>query len=258
MVSSEIICVSNTIASTGTRAASGGPQRSPWLPKEIQAVTDAQSVAGVQVWYVSHFSGHHVPSRPRSFDADRAEFAHIRHAALRERSLTTRALLRRALSEVVDMKTKPGEWVFERGDAGKPTLVAGQFPRGSFSCSHTLWASAVAVSTNFEVGIDIESCSFTADTCFVTSFFSLREQRLIGALQGVERAAAVARLWTLKEAYVKLLGTGLADDISKLDFHFASGSNIRHHPETQDAKLYSWQVGCNGEPLAVALAVRGG
>ena len=39
----------------------------------------------------------------------------------------------------------------------------------------------------------------------------------------------LCRYWCLKEAYVKALGSGLTDELNKVEFYHSSGNNISAH-----------------------------
>lgn len=214
----------------------------------------------VSVWYVWHTDQKRSDAFYQTLtDADFAEFANVRHVTTRDRSLATRALLRASLSRAVDGKVRPSEWAFERGAHGKPSLQS-QLPKLHFSCSHTHWVSAVAVSTLHPVGIDIESSLLTFDDpSLIEEFFTARERLALQRLPQRGRAEARARLWTLKEAVVKMLGTGLAVDISQLEFDTEDDrlkSNRASEINISGVRLATWSIPNHAQPLSVALAVK--
>ncbi len=235
------------------RISASGARRTVSAPIQHDPYSD------VSVWYVWHNGG----TRSNAImcvitDADHAEFANISHAHTRERSLATRAALRNALSRAVSGTVKPSEWVFERGANGKPALAPG-FPKLHFSCSHTHTVSAVAVSRLHPVGIDIESSFLTfEDPSLLEEYFSEGELQAIERLPEHRRAKARVRLWTLKEAVVKMLGTGLALDISQLEFDAEDDrlkSNCEPEIDISEMRLATWSVTTQLQPLSVALAV---
>ena len=92
---------------------------------------------------------------------------------------------------------------FERGAHGKPRLSTGT---PCFNVTHSGGLTAVAVSKR-EVGLDLQ----------------LRKERdyfaLIKRLTPAEREEDFFRVWTAKEAYVKYLGSSLAEEYPSLRFH---------------------------------------
>jgi 4'-phosphopantetheinyl transferase len=149
--------------------------------------------------------------------------------------------------------------MFERDCHGKPALKD-DFPRLYFSCSHTPWVSAVAVSSHHPIGIDIESTLLTFDDpSLVEEFFTVGERRALQSLPEGRRGEARVRLWTLKEAVVKMLGTGLAHDISKLEFDIVEDHlKPARSPELElsGMRLATWSIPNQAQPLSVALAVK--
>ncbi len=91
--------------------------------------------------------------------------------------------------------------IFHYSENGKPFLGNGSF----FSISHCKEAIAVALDDQ-PVGIDIESIR-RFDPELVTRTMSLAEQKLIAASDRPDRA--FIRLWTQKEAILKMQGTGI-------------------------------------------------
>lgn len=94
-----------------------------------------------------------------------------------------------------------GATEYEYGENGKPYLKG----RNDlyFSLSHSDRYVVCAVS-DCEVGVDIEPLS-PVRPAVLRRCFTPKEQEWIG-----EDAARFARLWTMKEAYMKLTGTGLS------------------------------------------------
>lgn len=105
------------------------------------------------------------------------------------------------------------EWIGEDMDApeflynehGAPYLEHGPY----FSISHSRQGIAVAVSDK-PIGIDIEGLRHVDDG-LVRKAMSEKEQEQINSSTVPERE--FIRLWTRKEAYVKMLGTGIISDM---------------------------------------------
>jgi 4'-phosphopantetheinyl transferase len=210
---------------------------------------------GVRIWYVPHGPWDRRADRCATFVAeDVAEFSAIRDIAVRRRSLTTRAALRIALSQTVDGRVAPQAWRFGRTETGKPMLIGG--PKAlHFSCSHTEWASVIAVSASRDVGIDIEASVFPSTGQWLSDTFTASERAAVNTLPKGERDQAVSRLWTLKEAYLKMLGTGIADALlvafDPRNDRLVSGQQDRRAATS----FQTWIVNCQGQPLSVAIAM---
>ena len=82
-------------------------------------------------------------------------------------------------------------------------------PLVSISHSDTIAiAEAVAADTHRGLGVDVERIrSFSETTC--RAFMAPEEYAVYQALPDTEKSACATRLWCLKEAYLKALGTGL-------------------------------------------------
>ena len=94
-----------------------------------------------------------------------------------------------------------GEMEFLYNEHGKPYIEGGPF----FSISHCKEAIAVALDDQ-PVGIDVESIR-RFDPELVTRTMNDSEQALIAASETPERT--FTRLWTQKEAVLKMEGTGI-------------------------------------------------
>ena len=118
-------------------------------------------------------------------------------------------LLKKALREEYGLTENP---LFEYGPHGKPFIVG--HPEIHFSLSHCSEAVACAVSDR-PVGIDVESVRRYKEDV-VRYAMSDEEQQLIAAAERPD--VAFIRLWTMKEARLKLTGEGITNDLkSALD-----------------------------------------
>lgn len=150
----------------------------------------------------------------------------------RRRAVVSRALVRTTLSRYAPVA--PADWRFERGPHGRPE-VAGPGSRGlRFSLSHTRDLAACAVTAGAAVGVDVEPRGReVGDLLEEGSILSPNEIESLKRLRPAERAERFLELWTLKEAYAKALGTGLALDPSELAFD-VDGGRIRTDPFEPD------------------------
>lgn len=169
----------------------------------------------------------------------------------RVRWLATRAMLRLALSAKTRGRVRPADWELEYDTLGRPTVVAG-LPQLNLSVSHCEYGSAIAISEDFDLGIDVESLDQPVDSCILTHFASAKERLALQQKSHSDRAPAFLKLWTLKEAYAKLLGLGLAADFSSIEFGF---DPIRLIGRDRDAAFRTSAVCLNGHACQVTLAL---
>lgn len=102
------------------------------------------------------------------------------------------------------------------GKLGKPYLAERQDV--FFNLSHADGIAACIVADS-ECGIDCEKVRRWRPNVVKRSF-SASEQALIESAPEDERALMFFRLWTLKEAYVKMLGIGVSYPLSEVSFGF--------------------------------------
>ena len=145
-----------------------------------------------------------------------SNFSRIRVADARNSARAGRMLLRTALSEAVSGEIAPRQWRFLALPGCKPTVTA-DMPIFHFSVTHTERLAAVAISPTLQVGIDAETIEQTLDARVMSEFSSAREQKTLRDLRPAESSREFIRLWTLKEAYVKMTGRAAETDLSSLD-----------------------------------------
>lgn len=183
--------------------------------------------------------------------ADRFRFAHDRRDFV-----LAHALLRTTLSEGGDRAAD--EWTFGTDPNGKPFLAGGG--PVAFSLSHTAGLVACAVSTDGEVGVDVERVARVGDwRAIATRYFSKAELRAIEAEPQERRPSRFIEIWTLKEAFAKALGLGLSQPLDSSTFLVAADGSVSFEPPAgldRDAWRFSLRAPAPGYRLAVALALR--
>jgi len=113
-------------------------------------------------------------------------------------------LLKQALREEYGITQNP---VFEYGEHGKPFIVG--HPEICFNLSHCKEA-AICVVSDRPVGVDVESIREFSDSLV---HYTMNDSEIREIASAEHPAAAFIRLWTMKEATLKLLGTGISNDI---------------------------------------------
>ena len=147
---------------------------------------------------------------PRLTDPERARCLRFGRDEDRRTFAITRALVRQTLSEYGP--TPPLEWRFitnahecpfvEPAQAGTPPL--------HFNVSHTDGLVALAVIRGYRLGVDVERVTRVVTEGVAARHFAAEEVRDLRALPAERQPAAFFEYWTLKEAYIKARGMGLA------------------------------------------------
>lgn len=125
-----------------------------------------------------------------------------------------RAAMRSILGQYVG--SAPAALSFSYNAQGKPELAApGQGPV-RFNLSHSAGQAVLAVSRDFELGVDIEEVR-TFEEDVAGHFFSKAECAQLQTLPPGNRTLAFFRGWTRKEAFVKATGLGLSLALDSFD-----------------------------------------
>ena len=127
----------------------------------------------------------------------------------------TRVLVRGVLSGL--LAKRAAELDFVEGAHGRPALRAGMGEL-DFNASRSRSWVALLVTAGAPCGVDVEDVSRQADVLAIGRAFAPSERSLLEAAQGEERRRRFFALWTLKEATLKALGTGLTLSLSACAF----------------------------------------
>jgi 4'-phosphopantetheinyl transferase len=150
--------------------------------------------------------------------------------------LFAHGLVRRSLSHHAP-SVHPQAWQFCATAHGRPEVSGPPgAPQLRFNLSHTDGMVACVVAAAHEVGVDVEAVDRAAATLELAErFFARPEVRALRALPKQAQRARFFEYWTLKEAYIKARGLGLA--LSLGQFHFQIDTNsirIVFAPEFDD------------------------
>lgn len=187
-------------------------------------------------------------------ESDRARAFRIASVADRKRFVTSRFLLRQALSSVLGENSSA--FAFLQNADGKPLLLngpdlAGVQGRLDFSISHSGEAVAVAVSTEGRVGVDIERFQkLNPDSISVA--FSQNELETLRNLPEKDRENACLAAWSAKEAVAKLLGCPSGLDTDSLIRIQSDGVT-----DSTSYRLKSWTLDFGSENYQLCLAHEG-
>ena len=178
-------------------------------------------------------------------EQDWTDISRQRNRELRRRAIASRVLLRKSLSNVFSDQVPASQWRFVRTGYGKLVLAANGQPQVHFSISHTRGASTIVISRFAPVGIDIEAFDSQVDNDALATGLSRREQTIVSRLDSSSRSKALLKLWTLKEAYAKLVGVGLSAHLPSYEFltdPAQPGQYCGTEEHARNARLKTWFV----------------
>jgi len=113
-------------------------------------------------------------------------------------------LLKQALREGYGITENP---VFKYNEHGKPSIVG--HPEIFFNLSHCKEA-AICVVSDQPVGVDVEGIREYKESLVN---YTMNDEEIAQIKTAENPAAAFIRLWTMKEATTKLIGTGISNDM---------------------------------------------
>jgi len=144
----------------------------------------------------------------------------------RREYLATHALARTALS--YHHSLAPEAWRFQLNEYGKPSVDVECGHR--FNLSNSLGLVVCLIGEGAEVGVDVEPRARAESIVEVApTVFSPLELAQLEGLREDRRPERCLQLWTLKEAYIKARGVGLALPLDKFSFVFDEPGKIRLH-----------------------------
>ena len=200
-----------------------------WLTR-----TELARDSALLAWYASILS-----------QDERERHARFVHEGSRHEYLVAHALLRTTLSHYGDVR--PERWRFVFNPYGRPELAPAQTQLDlRFNLSHGNGLIACAVTLGRRVGIDVEwHQRQTPARELAERFFSPAEARDIASLPPSEQRERFFQYWTLKEAYMKAHGKGLAMSLKESWFRLADENqpHIRLEPGPADdgSRWRFWQ-----------------
>jgi len=116
-------------------------------------------------------------------------------------------LLKRGLREVYGIEENP---IFIYNVYGKPSIA--DHPEIFFNLSHCKEA-AICVISDRPVGVDVESVRSFNDSLV---HYTMNDDEICEIEAAENKAVAFIRLWTKKEAALKLIGTGISKDMKEV------------------------------------------
>jgi len=167
-------------------------------------------------------------------DKEQSRAAKFHTEILQQHYIGAHGQLRLLLAEI--LKTQASSIRFSIGDYGKPYLT--DYPDWDFNLSHSAGKMAVVIGQGGQVGIDIEHCQLRnnltglAKRCFANTEFNYWQQ-----LPKSQQPNDFYRFWTLKEAFVKASGRGIALGLEQCVFDLNPKPQLISSPLGND-----WQI----------------
>jgi 4'-phosphopantetheinyl transferase len=191
-----------------------------------------------------------------SDERERAQrFAHARD---RVTFVAAHGLLRRTLSRYAAVP--PESWTFIATAHGKPVLGDSFADLNlKFNLAHTHGLVSCVVSRGSDVGIDAESVTGPVEDVLpiAVKHFAPAEVAALEQCREFERRVRFTELWTLKEAFVKCVGTGLSHPLDTFLFEWNHSAEGRFEPPP-DIQQTGWEFAllAPSERHRLAVAVR--
>ena len=187
--------------------------------------------------------------------ARRRRFAHPRP----QREFTIcRTVLRELLCRRLSCRND--RLAFETSEHGKPfAKVAGQPVETGFNVSHSGRHGLIAIARQGCIGVDVEERVAQRDLEGIGSLvFGPAERRFLARTEGREKVNLFYRLWSMKEALLKALGTGFSLSPARFEVPgpmlWGDRSGVFRFPHLPSEE---WRLLDLGEPrFAAALAYR--
>jgi 4'-phosphopantetheinyl transferase len=128
--------------------------------------------------------------------------------------IASRWLLRKVLG--AHLAVAPEAVVFARSDKGKPYLPGQAL---QFSLSHCEHWALLAVGYAESIGVDVESLKRSRNlNAIAERYYHPSEFAQLQQLGADGQTSYFYRLWTLKEAFFKALGSGISTGLEKITF----------------------------------------
>jgi len=176
----------------------------------------------VQLWHAASSSSTPGPLEKRCEsvldDAERQRAGRLRVATARNQHVVGRGMARQLLAgKAVD----PRQLQFALQPHGKPYVIRPHAACRPFNVAHTdgLVLCGLAAAEHLQLGVDIERLDRRTDPALAERYFALPEVRILqNQTTEASRRAMFLKIWTLKESFIKAIGTGLQTPLA--DFAF--------------------------------------
>ena len=150
-------------------------------------------------------------------EEEKARWRRFLSVRARREYVLCRAALRVALSERLGCSNR--QLAFGYLEHGKPfAVVDGRRASAGFNVSHSGGHGLIAFAENEWLGVDVEERVPERDFEGIGSLvYGPAERRLLASASGVDKMQLFFRLWSMKEALIKALGSGFALNPSRFE-----------------------------------------
>jgi 4'-phosphopantetheinyl transferase len=155
-------------------------------------------------------------------EEDRARIMQLRRLRDQQNSFLAATMAKRLLAEM----TGSIQPVIKRNRSGRPYLANPSDGKGDFNCAHSGEWVLCGATADGRIGVDIEKMEpLPAE---VTSLFlSTEEERELAECPSDQRLAYLYETWTLKEAFLKATGAGIAYPLPSLTIEKTSRNEAK-------------------------------
>ena len=203
----------------------------------------------VQIWHAKASTESPGPTEVQCesmmLEDERDNADRFRRSTTRNQHVIGRGMARRLLgSEQVG----PHEIRFAHGEQGKPFVTEPAKAKQPFNVAHTdgLVICGIGPEQTVDlVGVDVECVDRRTSTDLAERYFSPPEVEMLRSRPTSEQKQFFLRIWTLKEAFIKAIGTGLHTPLADFAFHDIESDNPVIEflsPSLEDSR--SWQFFC--------------
>jgi 4'-phosphopantetheinyl transferase len=188
-------------------------------------------------------------------DDERSREQRLRVEPARRLHVLARGMQREVLSSYLP-GTSARELRFVTGATGRPALAPPFDGSGlDFNLAHTPGLVVLAVALGAAVGIDVENQDKKVPLEVARRYFSQVEADALDALPAQAQPRRFLRLWTLKEAYLKATGAGIARGLGSMTFRIDdAGACTFERAADADASRWSFSQFEVGARHIVAIA----
>ena len=191
-------------------------------------------------------------------DEEKSRWRRFLSVRARREFVLCRAALRVALSERLGCSNR--QLAFGYLEHGKPfAVVDGRRASAGFNVSHSGGHGLMAFAENAWLGVDVEERVPSRDFEGIGSLvYGPAERQLLAAAEGVNKMRLFFRLWSMKEALIKAIGSGFALNPSRFEVPEPMLRGVRSGTfRFPHAPSDAWRLLDLGEPrFAAALAYR--
>ncbi len=182
----------------------------------------------------------------------RVRLLSMKSSTARLRSLAAGLILYYALCERLGLSSRSAPpFRLGYGERGKPYLR--DYPEVFFNLSHSGDYVCCALGDG-PVGVDIQK-KISGKEKIAERFFTPGERQMLDACSGQEKETLFFRMWSVKESYLKLTGTGLSGGLADFEICWPERSVARRaakeasawFEESEDVEGYSLCV-CFRDP----------